>query len=107
MSPCRCARVEQELRESRRSAAEESCNLGERGDMLFDDLSRSKLQAVAGSSAMANKSNPALSRSRCADLAMLGHTLPPSAGIDRLLGLDFLRGQQLGIDFREGVITLQ
>lgn len=42
-----------------------------------------------------------------ADLAILGHTLPPSAGIDGLLGLDFLRGQQLNIDFREGAITLQ
>jgi predicted aspartyl protease len=42
-----------------------------------------------------------------ADLAILGHTLPPSAGIDGLLGLDFLRGQQLSVDFREGVITLQ
>jgi hypothetical protein len=42
-----------------------------------------------------------------ADLTILGHTLPPSAGIDGLLGLDFLRGQQLNIDFREGTITLQ
>jgi len=42
-----------------------------------------------------------------ADLAILGHTLPPSARIDGLLGLDFLRGQRLSIDFREGLITLQ
>jgi hypothetical protein len=42
-----------------------------------------------------------------ADLAVLGHTLPPGAGVDGLLGLDFLRGQRLSIDFREGAITLQ
>lgn len=42
-----------------------------------------------------------------ADLGILAHTLPPSAGVDGLLGLDFLRGQQLSIDFREGAITTQ
>jgi hypothetical protein len=33
---------------------------------------------------------------------VLGHTLPPSAGVDGLLGLDFLRGQSLTLDFRSG-----
>jgi hypothetical protein len=42
-----------------------------------------------------------------ADLTVLGHSLPPRAGVDGLLGLDFLRGQRLSIDFREGAITLQ
>ena len=37
---------------------------------------------------------------------VLGHTLPPSAGVDGLLGLDFLRGQQLTVDFRNGQLTL-
>ena len=41
-----------------------------------------------------------------AGLSVLAHTLPPSAGIDGLLGLDFLRGQRLTIDFRTGDITL-
>ena len=36
----------------------------------------------------------------------LGHTLPPSAGVDGLLGLDFLRGQTLTVDFRAGHVTL-
>jgi hypothetical protein len=36
----------------------------------------------------------------------LGHTLPPSAGVDGLLGLDFFRGQSLILDFRIGQITL-
>jgi hypothetical protein len=35
------------------------------------------------------------------------HTLPPSASIDGLLGLDFLRGGELTIDFRAGQITLR
>jgi hypothetical protein len=37
---------------------------------------------------------------------VLGHTLPPSAGIDGVLGLDFFRGQILTIDFQNGQITL-
>ena len=40
------------------------------------------------------------------DFPVLGHTLPPGAGVDGLLGLDFLRGQSLTIDFRSGEITL-
>ncbi len=41
-----------------------------------------------------------------ADFPVLGHTLPPSASVDGLLGLDFLRGQELNIDFRKGRIAL-
>lgn len=37
---------------------------------------------------------------------VLGHTLPPSAGVDGLLGLDFFRGLSLTIDFRVGQLTL-
>jgi predicted aspartyl protease len=37
---------------------------------------------------------------------VLGHTLPPSASIDGVLGLDFVRGQTLTVDFRTGTITL-
>lgn len=37
---------------------------------------------------------------------VLAHTLPPSAGVDGLLGLDFLRQQELHIDFRNGRLTL-
>jgi predicted aspartyl protease len=35
-----------------------------------------------------------------------GHTLPPSAGVDGLLGLDFFRDQSLTLDFRIGRVTL-
>jgi predicted aspartyl protease len=38
--------------------------------------------------------------------AVLSHTLPPSASIDGLLGLDFFRGCQLHIDFRQGRVSL-
>jgi hypothetical protein len=41
------------------------------------------------------------------DFSVLGHTLPPSAGVDGLLGLDFLRGNTLTVDFNDGVITLE
>lgn len=37
---------------------------------------------------------------------VLCHTLPPSAGVDGLLGLDFFRGENLNIDFRAGKIVL-
>ncbi len=40
------------------------------------------------------------------DFLVLCHTLPPSAGVDGLLGLDFLRGEMLTVDFRNGRITL-
>lgn len=36
---------------------------------------------------------------------VIAHTLPPSATVDGLLGLDFFRGQELVIDFRNGQIT--
>lgn len=39
------------------------------------------------------------------DFPVLSITLPPSANVDGLLGLDFLRGQSLLIDFRTGEIT--
>jgi predicted aspartyl protease len=42
----------------------------------------------------------------CRDLPVVGHTLPPSSGVDGLLGLDFLRGLILTIDFRQGTISL-
>lgn len=37
---------------------------------------------------------------------VLSHTLPPSAGIDGLIGLDFLRGWRLEIDFVRGLVSL-
>ena len=40
-------------------------------------------------------------------LPVLSHTLPPTAGVDGLLGLDFFREQRLTIDFRRGTITLK
>ena len=40
------------------------------------------------------------------DFPVLCHTLPPSATVDGVLGLDFLRGKRLVLDFRAGQITL-
>jgi predicted aspartyl protease len=43
---------------------------------------------------------------RRTDFPVLAHTLPPSAGVDGLLGLDFLRGQRLTIDLRRGQVKM-
>jgi len=40
------------------------------------------------------------------NLPVLAHTLPPNVRVDGLLGLDFLRGRELRIDFRVGTIEL-
>ncbi|HEY7533399.1 MAG TPA: retropepsin-like aspartic protease [Nitrospiraceae bacterium] len=40
------------------------------------------------------------------DFLVLAHTLPPTSHVDGLLGLDFFRGRQLGVDFRLGTITV-
>ena len=37
---------------------------------------------------------------------VVAHTLPPSASVDGLLGLDFFRGQELNLNFRTGMILL-
>ena len=47
----------------------------------------------------------AMGRSRYG-FPVLAHALPPSSAVDGLLGLDFLRGQALTIDFRAGALTL-
>jgi len=38
--------------------------------------------------------------------SVLSHTLPANAGVDGLLGLDFLRGRTLTVDFGNGQISL-
>jgi len=38
--------------------------------------------------------------------SVLCHTLPPSAIVDGVLGLDFVRGRRLTVDFRQGVVDL-
>lgn len=40
------------------------------------------------------------------EFSVLAHTLPPSAGVDGLLGLDFFRGRTLTVDFPRGQLTL-
>ena len=37
---------------------------------------------------------------------ILCHTLPPSATVDGLLGLDFFRGVRLVVDLQEGIVAL-
>ena len=47
----------------------------------------------------------ALSQER-ANFLVVAHTLPPTASVDGLLGLDFFRGHELNLDFRTGVVVL-
>ncbi len=42
-----------------------------------------------------------------AEFPVLAHTLPPSAGIDGLLGLDFMQDRVLRVDFRRSLVSLQ
>ena len=48
----------------------------------------------------------ALERAR-ENLPVLCHTLPETAGIDGLLGLDFFRREILRIDLVDGIVTLE
>ena len=41
------------------------------------------------------------------DFPVLAHTLPPTAGVDGLLGLDFLRDKVIHIDFQNGQIQFE
>ena len=41
------------------------------------------------------------------ELRVLSHTLPPSATVDGLLGLDFLREGRLEVDFRTGIVRFE
>jgi predicted aspartyl protease len=40
------------------------------------------------------------------NLTVIGHTLPPQVGVDGLLGLDFLRGKNLTVNFAIGQVVL-
>jgi predicted aspartyl protease len=40
------------------------------------------------------------------DVSVLCHTLPPSAGVDGVLGVDFFRKRRLIIDFSTGTIEV-
>lgn len=40
------------------------------------------------------------------DFPVIAFTLPPTANVDGLLGLDFFRGQELNLNFRTGVVGL-
>jgi predicted aspartyl protease len=73
-------------------------------------LSPNRVQVTTGSGVefvprIALNKITALGQER-ADFTVLCHTLPPSASVDGLLGLDFFRGQILSIDFQNGEVTL-
>jgi predicted aspartyl protease len=41
------------------------------------------------------------------NVALLCHTLPPSATVDGVLGLDFFKDRRLLLDFRAGIMSLE
>lgn len=41
------------------------------------------------------------------DFPILAHSLPSGASVDGVLGLDFMRGKKLTVDFRAGTVTLE
>jgi len=41
------------------------------------------------------------------DFPIICHTLPPSATVDGVLGLDFFQGTRLVLDFRQGLVTVE
>ena len=44
---------------------------------------------------------------RRSDFPVVCHELPPGTGADGVLGLDFLRGHRLVVDFPEGLVSLE
>jgi hypothetical protein len=86
-------------------------NIGPLAAVGYDpSLAPDRIQVTTGSGVefvprIAVRRLKALGKER-ADFPVLGHTLPSSASVDGLLGLDFLRGQELKVDFRKGRITL-
>ena len=82
-------------------------------ELIGYDLSMvlSRTRIVTGTQA---ETVPILSVARLAALkqerenfVVVAHTLPPSLGIDGLLGLDFFADQTLTLNFRDGLITLE
>jgi hypothetical protein len=74
-------------------------------------LAPSRIQVTTGSGVefvprIALDRISALGQERVA-FPVLCHTLPPSASVNGLPGLDFFRGQTLTLDFRTGHIALQ
>ncbi len=67
-------------------------------------LTSDRIQVTTGSGVELNKIT-ALGQGKV-KFPVLCHTLPSSTSIDGLLGLDFLRGQKLTVDFRNGKINL-
>lgn len=73
--------------------------------------SREQARIITGSGTM---SVPLLSVDRIealgkaeTNMRIVCHTLPSRSGIDGVLGLDFLRGERLVVDFRAGLLALE
>ena len=78
-------------------------NVGPLAAVGYDpSLQSERIQVTTGSGV---EYAPAIGHERT-HFPVLAHTLPPSTSIDGILGLDYLRGARLSIDFRTGLLTL-
>jgi predicted aspartyl protease len=68
-------------------------------------LSVTTAGGVVSSFRLPVQSLTALGRTRT-NMSVLGRALPPTSSVDGLLGLDFLRGNVLTIDFVKGEISM-
>jgi predicted aspartyl protease len=85
-------------------------DLGMLGSLGYDPESASQTSVLTGSgvayaSLIALPRIIALGRER-SDFPVLAHTLPAGAGVGGVLGLDFLRGLIVTLDFRAGQIEI-
>ena len=80
-------------------------NIGYDPDSLPKTVNFTTGSGVESASRVTVEKLEALNQER-ANFSVVAHTLPPTALIDGVLGLDFLRNHILTLDFRAGEITL-
>ena len=74
-------------------------------------LAPDRIQVTTGSGGGIHASSPGQSNHSAGAMSrptsrFLVHTLPPSASIDGLLGLDYMRNRVLNVDFRCATVSL-
>lgn len=77
----------------------------------YDPFSSSSRMAIATASGREHVPRVSVARIRAigherGDFPVLAHTLPPSTGIEGLLGLDYMQAHVLRIDFRLSTVSL-
>lgn len=78
----------------------------------YDPASASETVEMTTGSAVESAPRMAMKRIRALgvdrrDFPVVCHTMPPTAGFDGVLDLDFFRGLRLVVDLREGFVTVE